>query len=129
MAAGGHSGQHPSVMQPVGPVFLLDGGDVVVLKDPADAQRELEPFLADEPVEIFDALARPLRLVVEGRKKKRGFFTVDERRIVRLEVASNERAERHLRAALVLYLRRTGQTVPDEPTWQGFASTVSRLIS
>jgi hypothetical protein len=50
--------------EPIGPMFLLDGADVMVVQDCDDARRQFEAFLVDEPVEIFDALARPARLVV-----------------------------------------------------------------
>ncbi len=109
-------------------MFLLDGGDVIVVNDPADASLELEPFLVDEPVEFFDALARPLRLVVDGGVRKRWFLDVDDRSTIGLELLSAEPDEERLRAALVAYLERIGRSVPDEPTFQAFTTSVARMI-
>ena len=115
-------------VEPVGPVFLLDGGDVVVLADPADAAREFEPFLVDEPVEIFDALARRLGLVVRGEVCKRWFVGVDGRRTVELVVVDEEPNEQRLREALSKYLVSTGRQPPSEGEIRAFAQAAARLI-
>lgn len=118
----------PVSVEPVGPVFLLDGGDVVVLADPADAGREFEPFLVDEPVEIFDALARRLRLVVREEVRKRWFVGVDGRRTVDLVVMDEEPSEQRLREALSTYLVSTGRQPPSEGEVRAFAQASARLI-
>lgn len=51
------------------PGFDLGGGNVMVVNTPEDP-RDLEPWLADESVQSFDAKARPLTTVSIRRVKR-----------------------------------------------------------
>ena len=106
--------------EPVAPVFLLDGGDVMVVEDPAFASRELEPFLADQPVELYDALGRPVSIVVTGQSARE--------RVAGLVVADGPLQELRLREALTAYLRAARRTPPKEPDILDFARAAARLI-
>lgn len=66
---------------------MLDGHDVAVVTDASEVERELEPFLASQPVKFYDARARQLRMVVD-------------RPNIRLEVISPQVHEERLRSAL-----------------------------
>ena len=102
--------------EPVGPIFMLDGGDLAVIAEPGDAAREWEAFLADQPVEFFDALARPVQLVTARD------------RTIGVELASGNADEDHLRSAIGTYLRATGKVPPDEPSMERFSAAVLRLL-
>ena len=109
---------------PQWPVFLLDGNDVVVVAEPSVVQRELEPFLLDQPVEFYDALGRPLRLTVE----REGRTLLVRRERMHLEVASDAVQGQRLRSALTRYLQASGRVVPEESGLLAFTTAAATLI-
>jgi len=114
--------------EPIGPLFLLDGADVMVADDPEDARRQFEAFLVDEPVELFDALARPARLVVSGEVRKRWRSEIDGREIVDVVLVDAEPQEQRLRAALSTYLVSAGLDPPTATDIQSFTSAAAAFI-
>jgi hypothetical protein len=108
-------GQAVGMSVPHRPAFLLDGNDVVVIADASAVRRELEAFLAEEPVEFYDACARRLGLVADARG-------------LRLEAVSNEEDGDHLRAALTRFLETTGRAAPDLGDLVQFATSAASLI-
>jgi hypothetical protein len=107
---------------------MLDGGDVMGLMDPADAARQFEPFIQDQPVEFFDALARPLRLVVRGGVRRRWLVDIDDREIVGFELLDEQPDEQRLRQALSAYLEHAGLEPPVDMEIAEFAGAAARLI-
>jgi hypothetical protein len=114
--------------EPTWPAFMLDGHDVAVVTNASDVERELEPFLATQPVEFYDACARQLRMVVEPRANKQRLFRLIDRPSIRLDVISTEVHEERLRGALTRYLRAVGRAAPDESDLQTFATAAANLI-
>lgn len=113
----------------VGPIFLIDGGDVVVAEDEEDAIAEFEAFLVDEPVELFDALGRRLRLDVAGVVRKWWIFGVDDRKTVGVSVADEVPDAARLRGYLTEYLSRTQRPVPTESAIEDFARAAAVEIT
>jgi hypothetical protein len=98
------------------PIFLLDGGDVAVYADLRAFCADVEPWMADQPVDFYDARARPLRLLIEGRKT------------VGVEVAETAARPDALRDKLRRYLDAVGEPVPVDPDITGFARAAAGLI-
>jgi hypothetical protein len=99
-----------------GPIFLLDGGDVIVFATVTQACQDIESWMADQPVEFYDALARPLQLNVEGEATSG------------LSVRRGGPEPEHLRDALTTYLREVGGEVPDAEDITAFARAAARNI-
>jgi hypothetical protein len=76
------------------PIFVVDGGDVTVLRDEAALARCVEPYDIDLPV--YDAIGRLIRLVADA-----DFIRVV---IVGVEIGHAE----ELRKALARFLAHTG---------------------
>lgn len=114
--------------EPRWPVFLLDGPNVTAFTDPTDARRKVEPFLAAQPVEFYDALARTVRIVIDAGVRARRLFQARQGQDVRLEVISLEQHEERLRMALTTYLQATGRAIPDQRDPLIFACAVAELI-
>jgi hypothetical protein len=106
----------PVLSNDEGPVFLLDGGDVIVFETVAHACRDIEPWMVDQPVEFYDAVARPLELIVDGEVTSG------------LSVRRGGPEPEHLRDALTTYLREIGGEVPTAEDITAFARAASRNI-
>ncbi|HEX5587876.1 MAG TPA: hypothetical protein VFZ17_11255 [Acidimicrobiia bacterium] len=104
---------------------MLDGDDVIVVADASVVRRELEPFLSDEPVEFYDAVARPLRLVVEWERRRLPFV---RRPRMHLELVSEAAQGQRLRSALTRYLQVSGRHVPDDDALLAFTTTAADRI-
>jgi len=109
-------------------VFLLDGGDVQVVTGPPNSRATLERFLADRSVELYDALGRIVRVVVDVGQRGRRLLQFRARQDLRLEVISEEKHEERLRLALTTYLRAHGRAVPNQVDLLIFASAAAELI-
>jgi hypothetical protein len=114
--------------EPRWPVFLLDGGDVKVVTGPLSSRPTLERFLADRSLELYDALGRIVRVVVDVGQRSRRLLQSRTRSDLRLEVISDVQHEDHLRRALTHYLQSTGRVVPEQRDLLIFASAAAELI-
>ena len=117
--------QKPEV---VGPIFLIDGGDVVVAEDKEDVVASFEAFLVDEPIELFDARGRRLRLDVDSLLHTWWIFGVDDRRTVGVSVSDEAPDANRLRVLLTEYLSRTRHRIPTESGIEDFARAAAAEI-
>lgn len=111
----------------VGPIFLIDGGDVMVAEDEEDGVASFEAFMVDEPVELFDARGRRLRLDVDGALRT-WIFGVDDRRTVGVSLSDDAPDADRLRVVLTEYLSRTRRRIPSESGIEDFARAAAAEI-
>lgn len=106
-----------------GPRFVIDGHDVTVVPGGADIANYLEPWMADEPIVIYDEAGQRCQLRIDGSVTRHRFRFLDEdaRRITGLIPTADDPEPERLRSVVSSYLKAAGVEVPAEPEIQRFS--------
>lgn len=114
---------------PTWPVFVLDGGDVIVVWTAADIPVALDPVLVDEPVNLIDSKGRRLRKVISQPEGRRWLMR-GAPEIVAVEVDDGGADDSELlRRTLTAYLSASGAQIDPTDDIESFTRAAAPLIT